>query len=65
MSARPSTAERAPSPAPRRKPLARKRERACVTNPREHTNASAREEAVARAIREMSEMADRFNAEET
>lgn len=61
----PSAAERAPAPAPRRRPLVRRRERACVTNPREHTNASAREKAFARAIREMSEMTDRFTAEET
>lgn len=57
-------AERAPAPAPRRKPLVRKREHAIqASDPHatEHTNASAREEAFARAIREMS---DRFNAEE-
>lgn len=60
-------AERAPTPAPRRKPLARKRERATglTACEREHTNASAREEAIRRAIRDMSEMSDRFTAEET
>lgn len=57
-------AERAPTPAPRRKPLVRATSLPGQTA-HEHTNASAREEAFARAIREMSEMTDRFTAEET
>jgi len=63
VSARPSAAERAPAPAPRRKPLVRATSLPGQTA-HEHTNASAREEAIRRAIRDMSEMTDRFTAEE-
>lgn len=60
--------ERIPAPARLRHPLVRKRERAIQASDlhtNKHANASAREEAFARAVREMSEMADRFNTEET